>query len=742
MSVPRGSDVHFKIRSIATAYRIDIYRMGYYGGAGARLIQSIRPSVPLPQPQPECLYEPATRLVDCATWSVSASWSVPTTSTSGIYFARLVREDADENPTWRADHSWVGEYGFHGRPGHHGAPDPNPHAYGAQGRGRLRNALREPRASHIFFIVRNDDDIAGKLVFQTMDTTWQTYNCWGTTNTYGFKCDSPETQAGSPPPPHPELRAYKASYNRPFATRAYRAVNMPFNSEYPFVRWLERNGFDVVYWSGVDTHRYGGMLSGDLPPAPGDTRGNGEQLPGTAAQPHPSSAHDLRAAADLNPVADHQIGGAKANPTAGEGLLTNLPASVARRLARVEGHLGSMDATASGVLNNRTQYGSTGKQRHETHAGARSCDVGGSVLGVDGSSGRQCTAAEVAARSARQPKLFLSVGHDEYWSGHQRALVTKARENGVHLAFFSGNEMYWRIRYESSMIDGGDYRTIVVYKDSQEIIKLDPAPREWTGTFRDDRSINPIGGFPENEMTGTIFTVNAWRHDALEVPPMYQHHRFWRNTPMVASQATRGDSPAVLLKGILGHEWDEDIDNGHRPAGLQRLSETTIDNVWYLQDEGATFDTGSATHHLTLYRHASGALVFGGGTCQWSWGLDAHHDSPIGVPAERAQPNSLRVGVDQSGPDATIQQATVNLFGDMGVFPANLQRDLVPAEPSTDRQPPACEVTTITTIENGGGRLLVRGTAHDIGGGVVAAVEVSEDGGLRWHPVDAGTTMW
>ena len=66
----------------------------------------------------------------------------------------------------------------------------------------------------------------------------------------------------------------------------------------------------------------------------------------------------------------------------------------------------------------------------------------------------------------------------------------------------------------------------------------------------------------------------------------------------------------------------------------------------------------------------------------------------------------------------------------------------VPAAPSTDRQPPICEVSTITPIENGGGRLLVRGKAHDVGGGVVAAVEVSEDGGFRWHPADAGTTMW
>ena len=39
----------------------------------------------------------------------------------------------------------------------------------------------------------------------------------------------------------------------------------------------------------------------------------------------------------------------------------------------------------------------------------------------------------------------------------------------------------------------------------------------------------------------------------------------------------------TLLKGILGHEWDEDIDNGYRPAGLIRMSETTVHNVQYIQ---------------------------------------------------------------------------------------------------------------------------------------------------------------
>ena len=170
-------------------------------------------------------------------------------------------------------------------------------------------------------------------------------------------------------------------------------------------------------WTGSGWRRYGGMLSGDYPPAPGDTRGNGEQLPGAAAQPHPASAHDVLAAG-----AGQSTGGAKANPTAGEGSSSTLPASVARRLARVEGHLGSPmhAATEGGRSNNHTQDDSTGKQRHDTHAEARGCDAGGSMLSVDGSRGRQCTAAEVAARSARQPKLFLSVGHDEYWSGQQR----------------------------------------------------------------------------------------------------------------------------------------------------------------------------------------------------------------------------------------------------------------------------------------------------------------------------------
>ncbi len=64
-------------------------------------------------------------------------------------------------------------------------------------------------------------------------------------------------------------------------------------------------------------------------------------------------------------------------------------------------------------------------------------------------------------------KAYISVGHDEYWSGEQRANVEAARDAGVNLLFWSGNEVYWKTRYEAS-IDGTDtaYRTLVCYKET------------------------------------------------------------------------------------------------------------------------------------------------------------------------------------------------------------------------------------------------------------------------------------
>jgi hypothetical protein len=95
--------------------------------------------------------------------------------------------------------------------------------------------------------------------------------------------------------------------------------------------------------------------------------------------------------------------------------------------------------------------------------------------------------------------------------------------------------------------------------------------------------------------------------------------RLWRNT----SLATLGaGSSAQLAQHTVGYESNEDLDNGFRPAGLIRLSTTTGPTPQYLQDFGNTVNPGTTTHHMTMYRAASGALVFSAGTVQWTWGLD------------------------------------------------------------------------------------------------------------------------
>ena len=71
----------------------------------------------------------------------------------------------------------------------------------------------------------------------------------------------------------------------------------------------------------------------------------------------------------------------------------------------------------------------------------------------------------------REARLFISSSHDEYWSGPQRAHVTAARDRGVHMAFLTGNGIYWKVRWETSSADPDSeaaYRTLVVYKVKKE----------------------------------------------------------------------------------------------------------------------------------------------------------------------------------------------------------------------------------------------------------------------------------
>jgi hypothetical protein len=537
MSVNVGQTESFKIKTPSTKYHIDILRLGYYGGDGARkIVSGMLPTATLPQTQPACNTDATTGLIDCGNWSVSASWTVPSTAVSGVYIAHLVRDDSQD-------------------PG---------------------------GDSQIMFVVRNDASHSNLLV-ATSDETWEAYNDYGGNSLYSC------TVACPPGNPLAYKAAYAVSYNRPFdgALNTDGGASDFYYAEYQMVRWLEENGYDVSYTS------------------------------------------------------DSQLD------------------------------------SAGGLIDNH--------------------------------------------------KLFISSGHDEYWSGGEYQNLKAALSAGVNEAYFSGNEMFWKTRWAADA-SNTPYRTVISYKETHFNAPTDPQdPGTWTGSWGDPRFSPPAdGGTPSNALTGQEFVVNQGTAD-ITVPYQYHALRFWRNTGVakLASGQTLTLAPGT---GTLGYEWDVEPDNGFQPAGEFQLSSTTVSGLQTFTDYGSTVigpgaGGGTETHHLTLYKAPSGALVFGAGTVQWSWGLDNTN----------AWQNFI---TDPTGnpPDKNIEQATVNLFADMGAQPGSLIAGLTAATASTDTTAPH---STITSPSNGstaqdGNTVTISGTATDTGG-VVAGVEVSIDGGKTWH---------
>lgn len=212
-SVNRDERVRFKIaQSDMAGWSADIYRLGYYGGDGARLIDSLTPNsaqlnASHAQPAGNDV-DPVTNKpsLDCANWAVTLEWEMPDGLPSGIFVAKLNRTGGG--------------------------------------------------ASHVLFVMR-DDEAEADLMLMPSDSTWQAYNAFGgmgsslltgnslydgtTVNQYSGDC------------------ARFVSYNRPIVNRAsvsggYGAVQWStfFTGEYSVVRFLERNGINVKYYGCID----------------------------------------------------------------------------------------------------------------------------------------------------------------------------------------------------------------------------------------------------------------------------------------------------------------------------------------------------------------------------------------------------------------------------------------------------------------------------------------------------------
>ena len=206
-----------------------------------------------------------------------------------------------------------------------------------------------------------------------------------------------------------------------------------------------------------------------------------------------------------------------------------------------------------------------------------------------------------------------------------------------------------------------------------------PTPRSirhptWTGTWRDPRFSPPSdGGRPENALTGTIFKVNGYESRSIARPA--------GGRPACGSGGTRAPRRSRCRRHADAAARNARVRVGRRPR--QRVPPRRSDASFHghVRRPGRAqrqrFDVRPGNRHAPhdALPHSGAALVFGAGTVQWSWGLDANHDfggaSPTSVrhaagdrqSARRhgaCSPASLHAGLDPRQPVGRHRGARVD----------------------------------------------------------------------------------
>src|SRR5258705_2145653 len=206
-SVTPGDSLTFYVSTANEGddYTIEIYRLGWYHGDGARLMAS---KVGLKgQAQGyynwhthtlsncnSCHVDKSTRLVE-ANWQPSYSLTIPTDWTTGVYLARF-------------------------------------------------SIVSSGKARFAPFVVRGN--MHSTYLAVTSDNTYQAYNIWGGSSLYDSDDVTPTTES-------PDPKGVMVSFNRPYVLG--RGASDVLRFEVNAIRWMERQGYDLSYISSVDMHQ-------------------------------------------------------------------------------------------------------------------------------------------------------------------------------------------------------------------------------------------------------------------------------------------------------------------------------------------------------------------------------------------------------------------------------------------------------------------------------------------------------
>lgn len=187
----QGQQVQLFVSTAAPTYRVVAYRMGYYGGKGARQVwQSPTEQGTV---QAACPATSTVHMVECS-WTPSLRFTVTRAWVQGDYLLKLVGSGGQQS--------------------------------------YVPLTVMDP-SSRATYLVQNDV------------LTWQAWNTYGGYDFYG----------GGPPGATPTFadRARIVSYDRPYAAGFGHGSGDFLGEEYPLVRFMEQQGLDVTYGTDITT---------------------------------------------------------------------------------------------------------------------------------------------------------------------------------------------------------------------------------------------------------------------------------------------------------------------------------------------------------------------------------------------------------------------------------------------------------------------------------------------------------
>jgi hypothetical protein len=191
-------------------------------------------------------------------------------------------------------------------------------------------------------------------------------------------------------------------------------------------------------------------------------------------------------------------------------------------------------------------------------------------------------------------KLFISSGHDEYWSYQMRENLEHAMHNGVNVIFSGDNNIYWQVRFESSL---GKKDTIIVCYKKRDVDPLNGLNNLLlTLRWRD-----PPVNLPENSLVGTMTDETWFVKGAFTI--VNSSNWIYKNT---------GFKEGDKVPGIIGYEVHRYVSNGFEPRNLTIVGHSFAKN-----------DANQSTFADTvLFSTESRSLVFSAGSVPWNWALD------------------------------------------------------------------------------------------------------------------------